>query len=91
MSLYDDWEKYWLRQKELVKQGGKGNKEERQVTSPGDGQLIVVDEKCLAKVLREMKLNPTLRVVLLVGDLREFVIKEEFGFVLVTDQSKEIG
>jgi hypothetical protein len=43
MSLYDDWEKYWLKQKELVKQGGKGNKEERQVTSPGEGQLIVVD------------------------------------------------
>jgi hypothetical protein len=38
-----------------------------------------------------MKLNPTLRVVLVVGDLREFVIKEEFGFVLVTDQSREIG
>lgn len=38
-----------------------------------------------------MKLNPTLRVVLLVGDMRSFVIKEEYGFVLVTDQCREVG
>lgn len=61
------------------------------MNSPGEGQLIIVHEKCLAKVLREMKLNPTLRVVLVVGDMREFTIREEYGFVLVTDQCKEVG
>lgn len=48
------------------------------------------DEECLGKIAREMRVNPTLRVVLIVKKLDEFTVKEEDSFVLVTDDWKEV-
>jgi hypothetical protein len=48
----------------------------------------VCDDEALGKVLREMKVNPTLRVVLICKSMAEFELKEEHAFVMVTDDWK---
>lgn len=61
MNLHNDWESYWAKQKEWV----KTEKQKGRDNQSGEGQLIVCDDEALGKVLREMKVNPTLRLLLI--------------------------